>query len=387
MVDEQIQNLRKWWEELLSFGPRPMGSVGADKAVRYLANKIYEFGVDHEIQSFTYKGWELVSFTGLQIESPVNKTVEAYPALGCACGKMIKGKLVEIGETVIWDMYNWPRFGVFNEHGDIVAYISARQGGQALSQTVIMEDCSKPHLFVGEDTYWKWKDELIQHKEILLNFELNVKRSPEKEGKNICVKLPYNEPQKSNKELKVIIGAHYDTMYNTKGAYDNTSGVVVLLGLIEWLLSEQLPFTVECVFFGAEEFALAGSNAYVERLSKKELEDVALMINLDGFGRGKELECWVGTEWLEQTIWKQLIEEQQNLFSQWKMVSPPPPGSDHTPFFNKDVPVVMFTVNDQEIIHSNRDIPDESMLNNMIKILEFLKIILNRNSLNFIEKI
>lgn len=374
------QRLRKWWYDLLSFDMRSMGSVGAEKAIHYILQQVEGLGLDSQVQTFAYPGWELVSFTGLQVENPVEETIEAYPALGSAGGKVVQGRVVEMGETVIWDMYNWPRFGVFSNDGEIIAYITARLGGQALSQTLIQKDSTKPHLFVGEDTFWQWKEQIKQNEEILVSFELNVHHSPEKEGQNLRVQLPLAEADHGDKKVKVIIGAHYDTMYNTKGAYDNASGVAVLLGLIEWLQTELPPFSVECVFFGGEEFALAGSSAYVDSLSEKEREEVALMINLDGFGRGDILECWVSGERLEQNLWQMLMEEKELLFSRWKMVSPPPPGSDHTPFFNIGIPVVMFTVNDQEIIHTNRDLPEESMFRNMVKILQFLQILLKKGS-------
>ncbi|WP_339210706.1 M20/M25/M40 family metallo-hydrolase [Aeribacillus sp. FSL K6-8210] len=381
MNDIQQDQLKKWWESLVGFGPRVMGSNGAKEAVNYLIHELNHLGIAVEIQSFTYPGWELVSFSELYMESPVGEMIESYPALGSPGGKVVQGRLVEIGESVIWDMYNWPRFGVFAQDGNIAAYISARQGGKALSQTLIMSHNSKPHLFVGEDTYRRWQEELNQQKEIRVSFELEVIQTPNKEGQNICVKFSANPIPKEVKPFKIIIGAHYDTMYNTKGAYDNTSGVAVLLALIQWLQNQKLPFQIECVFFGAEEFALAGSNAFVEKLTKSEWEEIDLMINLDGFGRGEELECWVGADWLEQMIWQKL--NSNRLFPRWKMKSPPPPGSDHTPFFKKGIPVVMFTVNDQEIIHSERDIPNRFIFLNMMKALEFLKGFLSQDLLEF----
>ncbi|MCM3568973.1 M20/M25/M40 family metallo-hydrolase [Neobacillus mesonae] len=384
MESNQREQLKKWWEDLLVFSPRTMGSSGEKDAVNYLVNELNNLGIKSEIQSFTYPGWELVSFTGLHIESSGEELVESYPALGSGSGKVIQGKLVEIGESVIWDMYNWPRLGVFTHHGEIAAYISARLGGKALSQTLIMNNNTKPHLFIGEDTYRLWQEQLKNQKEILVNFELEVIHTPEKEGQNICVRIPGNSDFIDKKTFKIIIGAHYDTMYNTIGAYDNTSGVAVLLGLIQWFQQQRLPFQVEFVFFGAEEFALSGSKAYVEKLTNKELEEIDLMINLDGFGRGEELECWVGADWLEQLICNKLMNSSH--FSRWKMKSPPPPGSDHTPFFQKDIPVVMFTVNDQEILHSERDVPHQAMFLNMIKVLEFLKELLSQDLVELKEK-
>lgn len=365
MGDPQMEH---WWNQLVSFSPRLMGSPGANECVQYLIDELTKLRVSVGIQSFTYSGWELIHFSGLKMVQPVLQDIEAYPALGCSSGKVIKGSLIELGETVIWDMYNWPRFGVMSQEGKIVAYITARKGGEALSQTLMSKHHNKPHLFVGGKTYEEWKMRIKDNQDIKVSFELHVVQPGKGNGQNIHVTFPYN----GEKKKKLIIGAHYDTMYNTPGAYDNTSGIAVLLGLISWMQKESLPFPVECIFFGAEEFSLAGSQAYVERLSEKELEDIGFMINLDGFGRGNQLECWVGADWVEEGLWKKL-NHSDRLFSQWKMISPPPPGSDHTPFYLKDIPVAMFTVNDQDIIHTSRDIPNEKMLNNMQRISLFLK--------------
>ncbi|MGM0877143.1 MAG: M28 family metallopeptidase [Bacillota bacterium] len=364
--DKQLED---WWNQLLSFSPRMMGSKGANECVRFLIDELTKLEVGVEVHPFLYSGWELTYFSGLKMEQPVFEEIESYPALGCSSGKVVKGSLVELGETVIWDMYNWPRFGVMSQEGKLVAYISVRKGGEALSQTLIMKHHNKPHLFVGEKIYEQWKRMLGDKQEINVSFELDVIRKAEMEGQNLCVTIP---PEGKKSIKKVVIGAHYDTMYNTPGAYDNTSGVAVLLSLISWIKKERLPFQVECIFFGAEEFALAGSKAYVERLSQEGIEEIEVMINLDGFGRGEELECWVGSDRIEEELWKKLSHP-DSLFPSWKMISPPPPGSDHTPFYLKNIPAVMFTVNDQEILHTHRDIPTESMLHNMQKISEFLK--------------
>ncbi|OLS38268.1 hypothetical protein BTR22_07200 [Alkalihalophilus pseudofirmus] len=372
--------LNKWMDELIHHSPRMMGSTGANDTVDYLINEIKKLNLEPELQGFDYEGWELVSFSELQIESPSSRKVESYPALGSAGGTVSQGRIVEIGETIIWDMYNWPRFGVFSNDDKILAYITARKDGSALSQTIKMKGNNKPHLFVGKETYDWWKEQLKLQNEIVVSFDLQVLQAGESEGNNIIVRFPGDLASKNKIPFKLIIGAHYDTMYNTKGAYDNATGVIVLLSLIMWLKEVELPIQVECVFFGAEEFELAGSNAYVEKLTKQEIESIDLMLNLDGFGRGDELELWVGSERLEQLVLQQ--HKLNKHFSKLIIKSPPPPGSDHTPFFNQKVPVGMFTVNDQEIIHSNKDVPHENMTKNMKKIIAFMQTIIREWVIN-----
>mgnify|MGYP000179783805 FL=1 len=57
----------------------------------------------------------------------------------------------------------------------------------------------------------------------------------------------------------------------------------------------------------------------------------------------------------------------------WKTFkNPPPPGSDHTPFYERGVPCCMYTFNDQGIIHTPGDVYDERKLANMEKMLHLV---------------
>lgn len=63
----------------------------------------------------------------------------------------------------------------------------------------------------------------------------------------------------SERDKTVILGAHYDSSPNGNGAFDNGSGVAVLLTVAEALMKKELPFDTEFVAFGAEEPGLIGS--------------------------------------------------------------------------------------------------------------------------------
>ena len=86
---------------------------------------------------------------------------------------------------------------------------------------------------------------------------------------------------------EIVIGAHYDSLHGTNGAYDNASGVAVLLGLARVLTGRRFQKTVRLVAFtrGAEPDvgSNTGSRAYAKRLVEN---DVTLrgMLSLDSVG-------------------------------------------------------------------------------------------------------
>ena len=44
---------------------------------------------------------------------------------------------------------------------------------------------------------------------------------------------------------------------------------------------------------------------------------------------------------------------------------PPLPGSDHAPFYAAGLPVAMLTFDDQEVLHSERDVANAGSLRNL----------------------
>ena len=83
----------------------------------------------------------------------------------------------------------------------------------------------------------------------------------------------------------VVVGAHYDSI-NSHGADDNGSGVGLLLETAARLVDETLPYTVQFIFFGAEENGIFGSPAFVNSLTPEEKKNILLMVNLDSILAG-----------------------------------------------------------------------------------------------------
>ena len=88
---------------------------------------------------------------------------------------------------------------------------------------------------------------------------------------------------KGESEEWIVCSAHYDSVPNSKGAYDNATGSVCLYGMAENMKDVPLKHNVRFVWCGSEERGLLGSKAYVEA-HKEELKNVKLNVNIDMIG-------------------------------------------------------------------------------------------------------
>src|ERR1700682_553842 len=88
---------------------------------------------------------------------------------------------------------------------------------------------------------------------------------------------------KGQTDATIIAGAHYDGHDISQGARDDGTGTAVLLEIARILapLQGQFQRTIRLIAFDAEELGVLGSGEYV-KAHLHELDNVALMINLDG---------------------------------------------------------------------------------------------------------
>ena len=152
-------------------------------------------------------------------------------------------------------------------------------------------------------------------------------------SRNVVAELP------GTSDEWFILTAHYDSTSLSRGSYDNMSGCIGLLEIME-AMKAAAPHRcgLRFVFCGSEERGLLGSKAYAAA-HEKELEKAVLNINLDMIGTymGKFIACCSAEEGLV-TYLKYLsaelglgIEARTGVYS-----------SDSTPFADKGVPAVSF---------------------------------------------
>lgn len=101
---------------------------------------------------------------------------------------------------------------------------------------------------------------------------------------------------------QIVIGAHYDSVRVGRGAFDNATGVALLMQLADALRDEKTPYTLVFVAFGAEETGLKGSTHFVAEMSDQARADTVLMINFDSVATGDRLYCYSS----EEAPWPQL---------------------------------------------------------------------------------
>lgn len=97
---------------------------------------------------------------------------------------------------------------------------------------------------------------------------------------------------KSTKQ--VIVGAHYDSVKEGKGADDNASGVAVMLETASRISKSKIKpeYTVTFIAFGAEEVGLHGSKAYVKGMTADQKKNTIVMINLDSLIAGDDMNVY-----------------------------------------------------------------------------------------------
>ncbi|MBR3107150.1 MAG: Zn-dependent exopeptidase M28 [Clostridia bacterium] len=155
----------------------------------------------------------------------------------------------------------------------------------------------------------------------------------------------------------IVLTAHFDTTPLSRGSYDNMSGCVGLLYILDALKGKQYRYGLRFVFCGSEERGLLGSKAYV-RDHEKELEKIALNINLDMIG------TFMGNFIARVSAEEALVSYIKYMGSELGFGIAPRQGvysSDSTPFADKGVPALSFARiagPNQGVIHNRYDTPD-----------------------------
>ena len=191
-------------------------------------------------------------------------------------------------------------------------------------------------------------------------FEL-VKSAPEK----VSIRVEQTESVSSSQNVVaeipgrtdewIALTAHYDSTPLSHGAYDNMSGCVGLLGIMEALSGKApLRYGLRFIFCGSEEVGLLGSKAYTAA-HEEELEKIVLDINLDMIGTymGRFISCVSAEEKLLHFIEYYCALRGWGMFGRQDVYS-----SDSTPFADRGVPALSFAriaPQSQATIHNRYD--------------------------------
>ena len=175
---------------------------------------------------------------------------------------------------------------------------------------------------------------------------------------------------KGESDEEIVISAHYDSVPLSRGVYDNLSGSLGILAILERFLNTRPHYTLTFLWCGSEERGLLGSKAYVEKHAKK-LDKIRLCINLDMIGTSLGYALMVGTCDIKLVHFVEYLalmhayplKALQGVYS-----------SDSTPFADEGIPALSLAriaPQDDLIIHNRYDDFKYMSLDKMMEDIEF----------------
>lgn len=364
MNDDTARALRDL-TDLTASGPRFHGGQGIRDAADWLESRLTRVGLQVRRQEVSLPAWHPGAADRLIVTAPIERALPVWPMLwsGASDGE-VTGTLRPLGPQGIWgDSITWHRFVVEDEAGVVLAYVHARDVGPAAPQPLPHgSDTSVPHLVVGRLDGLQLREWLDEGKEVTVALRGDSAAGDEPAvADNLVVDIP------GTGDGTVLVCAHYDTFYNTVGAYDNGSGTVALLELAERWAATPPEKSLRLVWFTAEEWHLGGSRHYVDAATDEDLAAIDHVVNVDGLGRGSFLETFASPEEFGVAVHRTVsayaaetgrVLETTNRF-------PPTTGTDDASFHRAGVPSVFLTVNDLHRLHQPDDLPNEGIAENI----------------------
>lgn len=175
----------------------------------------------------------------------------------------------------------------------------------------------------------------------------------------------------SQPESYIVVGAHFDhlgmgnfgSLANRNrnnihnGADDNASGTAGILELAQYFSAHPPQKSMLFVGFSGEEMGLLGSQYFVEH-PPVPLNQIEAMINLDMIGRLDENKLLIfGTGSSEN--WNRLLIHANSDSLNLDLVPDGTGASDHTSFYNKQIPVLHYFTDTHSDYHRPSDDPEQ----------------------------
>ena len=340
-------------ELAVDVGVRTSGTDLEAEAAEFLVGRLEELGYSPEIQEFS---WDSPT-ASLSIVSPHPESLDANILYGTPGGEAM-AELVFVG---LARPTNMPAEGLDGkialvERGEITFSSKVAEVHNAGAVAAIIFNNNPrgnfrgslggrapiPAVALSRADGQKLKELLERGETVEASVVVEDNAVP---SRNVIAELP------GTADGVVVIGAHYDTVPDSIGASDNSSGMGALLAVAEQISGRSFPFTVRFIAFGSEETGLHGSEYYVESLSAEELQNIHLMVNLDSVGSGSHLRL-SGDRWAANHVKETADREGISLALSRRSGQG---GSDHANFRDAWVPVLFFLSDDLSRINSPAD--------------------------------
>lgn len=198
---------------------------------------------------------------------------------------------------------------------------------------------------------------------------------------NVAAKVKGTDPKAGT----IVIGAHYDHLGMGEsgslfrgpvaqihnGADDNASGTAGLLELAAYFAQNPARHDLLFLGFGSEEMGLLGSDYYVNNPTV-DLKSMRAMINMDMIGRMVDRKLLIfGTG--SSTDWDGLLNAANTDKLELKLVPDGTGASDHTSFYNKQIPVLHYFTDTHPDYHKPSDDADLINYDGQVRVLEHVQ--------------
>jgi len=260
----------------LDVGPRTAGSDTASRAAETVADAFRELGLEPRFQEFDLVGYDAdepeLEVDGERWDAGPCMYAHAFDGEGTV--KRIGESNAPVGEGKL------PNFAVVDANGRDVARLltSPFSTGAIPFVSAHAQITTPPTAFVSRVDSERLRDGMR------VRLKVGGRFLPGRRERNVIAELP------GSTDERILISAHYDSVWRGPGAIDNASGVEGVRRIGEALRGRDLPRTVQLVAFAAEEIKMTGSRWYVaEAKLRGELAQIAGVVNLDCIAHGEKL--------------------------------------------------------------------------------------------------
>jgi len=278
----------------VDIGHRPTGSPNNQAAADYIEGVFRGAGLAVGRQTFPCPGWDhqgtILELAGRRLEAEANwrslpgdVTGTIVPAatldvlaradltghVALLCGELTQNEIMLRASTVYYPEHD-RKINDLLDRKRPAAVITVSPLLPAIRHVIKDPGLDIPSATVSPEVGL----ELVHHAGEPVRLRIAATRSPS-QSCNVLGTRAAARPE------RIVLCAHYDTVWGTPGAFDNASGVGVMLTLAQVLASRELPVGLEFVAFSAEEFGGQGDDAYVQ---SSDWGSILAVINADGVG-------------------------------------------------------------------------------------------------------
>lgn len=333
-------------------GGRLPGSASSAKAISIIETELQSLGIKYKLDKFEMPCWERGDDIVEMLEPSKKKiravalgyvnALEPFSAFALNAGNGLEedfgnadftGKIAVIHETAKPGKQKPLRYEMIETAAKrgarAVLLVAEKQGGLTMGGVSNFQGSPSP--IPAFSIAFEDGTQILRLLEEKIDVSINItvkSKCYQCKGANIIATL------KGRSEKKVVIGAHYDSWDMGQGAVDNGYGTAILLDVARLAAkySSDNYFTLEFVWFDAEELGLHGSKHYAETYGA----NVAAMLNMDMTGSPTGINN-MGFEAFSD-IFREIIEGLNGFDLKEGVVCHPWVNSDHTYFMLKGIP-------------------------------------------------